>query len=948
MTPQLHSVEELLNAAEAAPQPISVLFGSPLSWDANGGVPGVSGIIEIIREEIRAHPKVNGASFDRKVANLSGPDAYQAAMSWVQANLTQDAVNTVIRKAVLRARSPSAPTSFEGDGDSAHWHLPAGMQHLAELLTRDPARFLGPVLTTNFDPLLEVAVVGAGGRSRIHVLDQDGRLPYAVERERGVTDIVHLHGYWRESDTLHTVSQLNAPRPRLSESLKRLLRERTLLVVAYAGWDDVLTNALVEVMNDAEAKINVLWCFRENNPHLVAGEYSHLLQRMSGAIGRGRFLLYGGIDCHAVFEAMLRTRQASGEPDVKRVKAPPGWEWLDEAALKTLPPLGAEELRRFFDGANPSLRHGRSQHIAIREAAQKVSARLSERTGRDGFLQRIASAAGEGKSTVFHQAITNESVLAAYSVLYRREEGFPLSIEFIKQLDSSLRVLIAADNAADLGESAKQCFAYLNASGGANVGFVLSARDTDWIRAGYAQLGIDQVVEELPVVRLRGISDADAESIVKAWAAAGPGGLGDLERISPDIRVTRLRNFVRDAGAVAGEGSFVGGLLQVRFSEAGLRAHLRELLARVSGIPISGSSATLGDALVYAACCHGVGIAGINELVLATLLNVARDFVQTRVVRPLGDEVGATRSRGHVFTRHRAVAAALLIEADQLGIDLGEYWANIVRETASAGRAGVAGDTHGDIILAGPRLIDALPSAISQSRREEIAISAAKSAVRYQSDWLGCVVNLGQTFRKARSPAEGVAVFKEHLPNIRNSVDYSRVIRGYFHEWAVCEANVAKGADHMRASVFLEGLSLSDFFSDAEITDDRVKMSLAGIGVAFGELAQGKQGTEYLRGKRSAAWIGQRSNPDSVARGYFAKYDKECDAAGCPIPEGPAQALEWLERGVLLAAAGVTKDLTELVGKPKLSFAKLNKRIAKSAPRGPSGANEERQAPRKG
>ena len=127
------------------------------------------------------------------------------------------------------------------------------------------------------------------------------------------------------------------------------------------------------------------------------------------------------------------------------------------------------------------------------------------------------------------------------------------------------------------------------------------------------------------------------------------------------------------------EGSFLGGLLTARFGGAGLRAHVKEFLSRLDGIDIEGSSDSLFVALLFIAACHGVGIPGIDETVLADLLAVPHNQMYRRVVRPLGEEAAAVRSAGRVFTRHSKVARAVLVEADPgLGADLPEVWGELV------------------------------------------------------------------------------------------------------------------------------------------------------------------------------------------------------------------------------------------------------------------------------
>ena len=231
-------------------------------------------------------------------------------MEWLQGYVHQDAVNMVVRRAVMKSCLQVStvgdlinPTS---DGEPAHWHLPPGTRDLGSLLCLPTDRSFGPVLTPNFDPLLSHSVRVAGGRPNLKVLDTDGALPRAVEAvEQGVIDIIHLHGYWRGSDTLHTPTQLKHHRHKLKASLQRLLRRHVLVVVAYGGWDDVFTNALTELLNDDEAEVEVMWCFREANEVIVGDQYKQLFTSVTSAITRGRFRCYGGIDCHDIFNQLL-------------------------------------------------------------------------------------------------------------------------------------------------------------------------------------------------------------------------------------------------------------------------------------------------------------------------------------------------------------------------------------------------------------------------------------------------------------------------------------------------------------------------------------------------------------------------------------------------------------------------------------------------------------------
>ncbi|NJN64313.1 MAG: hypothetical protein HC882_05135, partial [Acidobacteria bacterium] len=139
------------------------------------------------------------------------------------------------------------PDLGDGEGQPQHWHLPRGTAALGRLLAGGDSRFGGPVLTTNFDPLLSMAVEVAGGCVDRRVLSRDGHLPDPGDSRHGPR-IIHLHGFWRGS-TLHLPHHLTAPRPKLLGSLRELLAGHTVLVAAYGGWQDAFMQALSEVID---------------------------------------------------------------------------------------------------------------------------------------------------------------------------------------------------------------------------------------------------------------------------------------------------------------------------------------------------------------------------------------------------------------------------------------------------------------------------------------------------------------------------------------------------------------------------------------------------------------------------------------------------------------------------------------------------------------------------
>jgi SIR2-like domain len=936
MTIELHDQAALIDVVSAgAPLPMAFLVGSPLSWDDGGGVPGVADILALAKEVLGAKFPQRLGDFETTVKGLSGPDAYQAAMRYVHGRMTQSGVNEVIRRAVLKARLPSAPLAFQGDGQPTDWYLPKGAKGLAELLVKGGERFLGPLITTNFDPLLSMSIRASGGHRKLTVIDTDGRLPSAVETDPGEIDVVHLHGYWRAGSTLHTPTQLTSERRTLSASLRRLLQQRTLVVIAYSGWDDVFTRALVEVLQDAEAQVTVLWCFRESDSATVQSKYGALLGKAQAAITSGALHLYGGIDCHSIFGEISQALNAAvGAPAAQVLASPmPGWELITSNFLGDLPKLDSAEAVRYFDGANPSWRHAASIAIPRRHVLSKITTGWPNLPDGQCSFQLIRAAGGEGKSTLLMQAAVEAVTQNDWGVLFRPTPQAGLSPDVVIALDENKQWLIVIDDADNVVESIYQCLSALHRARRANVDFLVAARDTDWHSAGGDSRPWGQLCAQLPDVVLRGIEDeVDARAIVKAWAAFGDEGLRGLaNRGTLEMQTAALRRSVNASPSDRNDGSLLGGLLDVRFSPQALRNHVRELLTRLGGQIIKRSSYTLQDALVFVAACHSAGIAGINANVLADLLKVPREWLNSLVIRPLGDEASGAVSGGQVFTRHRKVADAVLAEAElNLGVDLGEVWAAIIKQTVKTGESLKVGFTHGAILHIGPNLERVLPSVISEDRRREIAIAAAKSAAKNMTSWLGCIVDFGKTYRNANMPKEAAETFRSGLGRANMTVDYAEVVRGYWYEWGVCEGRRIDSARDPFADAWLQSLSLSDHLNPAPITLDRVKFSCSGLGVAFGKLAQAKQDCPFALARRAAAWLGRRSTSDSRATAYFDNYDREADRLDTPKPKNLPDALDWLRSGA--AAAGLQLTDARLIGLTdpnKLSFEHLRILLAK-------------------
>lgn len=313
------SLDDLVNrltyTARNKSKKIVFLLGAPFSAPrANkNGVPDVDGVIDLIRQEFSGDE--NSISDLESQLRGSAKNAYQAAMGFLQARRGQDVVNKIITHAVLMARTTynrdeAQSLSLDESGlksvdeNHAEWQLSAAHIQLAALIRTYPDSFGSVILTTNFDPLIEKALDREGVNYYTTKLSRDGDL--AQTRSSGC-HVVHLHGYWHGSDTLHTARQLTQHRPRLKASLAHILRDSIVVVVAYGGWDDTFTRTLIEVATEDAAKPELIWTFFNDRTQDIISSNQRRLEEIAPAIDRGRVTLFKGIDCDELFLALSAT-----------------------------------------------------------------------------------------------------------------------------------------------------------------------------------------------------------------------------------------------------------------------------------------------------------------------------------------------------------------------------------------------------------------------------------------------------------------------------------------------------------------------------------------------------------------------------------------------------------------------------------------------------------------
>jgi hypothetical protein len=284
-----------------AERPLTFLCGSAISASPrDSGRPGVPMAGEIVDSVLDGFDP--SGQLRARLSSLPPPQTaaarYQTAMHFVVGSYGQETLNGIVRNAVLRARvSGGQPLASleELDRSGEGWELPPAVAALGEIMAKRPACFNVPLLTTNFDPLLELSIRRAGRSAVTMYLTADGRFDNLIAYD--AAKIVHMHGYWIGSNTLHTPQQIEQPRPQLRSCLRELLTKSTLVVLGYGGWSDVFTRTLVDAVAEGRANFNVLWTFFSNDDGLIAHDHHELLA-VANKFGGAGMAFYKGIDCH--------------------------------------------------------------------------------------------------------------------------------------------------------------------------------------------------------------------------------------------------------------------------------------------------------------------------------------------------------------------------------------------------------------------------------------------------------------------------------------------------------------------------------------------------------------------------------------------------------------------------------------------------------------------------
>ena len=405
-----HLAERLYEHARQR-QPVTFLVGSGASAAV---IPAVRAMLALADEYARHHPTGAGlrAALGREREDHAGDDiglydAYRRQFAaWIKGN----EFDVVAQESVLRAYRPTR-TTFSGRGrwqrveaalgqslerDLLGWTLPDGIAALGGLLAQIPP-FGGRVLTTNFDPLIEVAIARAGGTAVSMPLDVE-RAIRTDESDKAIA-VHHLHGFWRADPEgawprlLHAPAYLREHRDALARQVSALIGLDTVCVIGHSGWDGIVAEAL-RITARAGHELNVLWATR------AVGGARPLRERFLAQLDSGprpgrriASVFFEGVDSNVLLPRLADRLQvtAGRRPTFEHRHRHDHWEreLISEPGMK--PPAGRLDLIRQLD------RRFQWERSFSREPAEPTlifwPVRLRSRPSVINMVQSLAAAA---------------------------------------------------------------------------------------------------------------------------------------------------------------------------------------------------------------------------------------------------------------------------------------------------------------------------------------------------------------------------------------------------------------------------------------------------------------------------------------------------------------------------------------------------------------------------
>lgn len=871
-------------------RPIAFLTGSGLS---RGAVPMSAQIVAQIRKSITEDDDLRAFDDHLEGAKDDG-EKYQQAFQWLGIRRDPGFRDRVIQIATLGAcKTDDIGEILGADGvidrrrlldqagalelESERWTLPDGQAALGRILNGLPSAMRGPVLTTNFDPLTEIAIRRAGGNPSFFVNADDTSF-LANLRVQNNPFILHLHGYWRDSTTLSTPEQLELRRPVLEASLRYVLERYTLVVLGYSGWSDVIARILQDQVGyQGVESLDILWAFFEDGEAVAELAKSHPVVATLAA-APGNVQLYTSVDANAFLPALERSiaehlEFIDGDRRIVPHAGLAGWTTVTPDFLKPFERAATKAAAvTFVDGRIPSWQDAVSRYVATRELALTIYNQLKQSVpSREASVDLVIGASGEGKSMVALQLATlvaSDPDFGADALVL--EGDYFGSDSAVLQLPDSKSYVLIVDDAYRFASRIQELVVRIHRDARARIHFVLLSRDTDWHNSGANGFSFSAYVRSRSH-SLSGLTRADALSMVLTWEKLGAEGLGELATlVSTDDRVDHLLEVSQGLALSKGKRSLLGALLATRYG-AGLRDHISQLMTRLEGRMIRPlRSDSLLDALILISLPYAYEVVDLEPVLLMDVFDLDWPEVVAHILEPLGDEAAISYNSGRVVVRHEMIASAVIDIALEWDLDLE---ATISRLVSAAARR-LARDGYapklGSIAYVASRIRD-LP---------KLAIAAATAARTAVPGRLSYVTHLSAALRRDHQIAQAIELNVSAVELISN-VDNRDQSRAYLTEWGVAEGNLGQWA----RNALLVGMSLQDSSALGTITGEKSRGALSCLLLALRRLDEIEPRIEFVQGMAAVSTLSRAFGVNDVnSRAWLRAAERIVDARDVVYP----------------------------------------------------------------
>ncbi|MGD8195278.1 SIR2 family protein [Herbiconiux sp. P18] len=857
LTPSENAMVHRLRSAVTSEdeRPISFVLGAGISI---GATPSTAEMVDYFKKAMSKDPEDQG-DLENLLNRTAKHDEYQVAAQFVIERAGIARLNRAVRLAVLTARSPRVAPPLAArylanvdeldqlDKDWRGWVIPRGLGALGRLLEMIPSESRGPILTTNFDPLIEASLRAAGLIPHRISSDVDGTLPPSPSVPN-LVPVNHVHGYWNEGDTLHTGAQLTRPRPRLLGSLRQLLTRTTCVVLGYGGWDDLLTKSMLDLVEEGSQRdIEILWGCYGSTPQLG---------RLTDQTLPGRLQPYVGVDVNRLLPAVEQAVRDRLQPGRRRPIGGRVGSVTLQAFEDVDPQFIASHMARdsspinaisYFDGRPPSWVDALGDRAPMLERTIEIENVLTG--GHQTHLAYLLSGpTGEGKSTMLRQIAGRLAQSPTNRVLWMNAaNGFdPREISGLTSTSSSVWVVI--DDADVFANAVSVCIRQLDELERKDVRFLLAARDGDWLRA--TQLQSANVSSRLlKVFEVGGFTESDAEHITAAWARFGNRALGRLVSAPSGERAAALF----EASRGASEGALLGAMLEIRYGND-FRQHIWEMMDRLSRVPLPEGQTLLS---AYAAICvfHHHNISNLSLSQLSMWLRISESDVDGLVVYRLGREAAAERHGNKVIPRHRRIAQEVVDLLPEFDIKEEDLTRAVVTSVVQSARGSHWGEDILAIAYAGQRLT-----------RKDLALAAADGAVSgdpYQLRLVNYRLNIYRNFDVIDAAS---AIAQEAWANLDGFSDVKLTLRRFLVSWS----RTIGLAGEYRDSAALNACALLDATEMGDLSRDDATRALNGIAWSLGMLPDGvKHSTGRGACAESALYIAETPELREQAAHYL-------------------------------------------------------------------------------